>query len=195
MRGELGRASEPGRWQTDPRRWGRGAWPGWASSSVTRVGRGARAVAGLTRGCGAEGRSWAGGPGAVGGSGREPGWSERRTVWDWQVWPAWQSGGEARRAGCCCARALSCRAQASGGVCGRGRPRRGPVARGWSGPGEEARKQTGLGREFGLLGWSLGRVGLVFWFDFLFWAGLSLDMGFLFFFSPSISISKSNQTI
>ena len=128
-------------------------------------------------------------------SGREPGWSERRTVWDWQVWPAWQSGGEARRAGCCCARALSCRAQASGGVCGRGRPRRGPVARGWSGPGEEARKQTGLGREFGLLGWSLGRVGLVFWFDFLFWAGLILDMGFLFFFSSSISISKSNQTI
>ena len=127
--------------------------------------------------------------------GREPGWSEWRTVWDWQVWPAWQSGGEARRVGCCCARALSCRAQASGGVCGRGRPRRGPVARGWSGPGEEARKQTGLGREFGLLGWSLGRVGLVFWFDFLFWAGLSLDMGFLFFFSSSISISKSNQTI
>jgi hypothetical protein len=50
--------------------------------------------------------------------------ARRRTVWDWQVWPAWQSGGEARRAGCCCAHALSCRAQASGGVCGRGRPRR-----------------------------------------------------------------------
>ena len=61
-----------------------------------------------------------------------------------------------------------------------------------AGKGKERR---GLGLRVGLLGWSLGRVGLVFWFDFLFWAGLSLDMGFLFFFSSSISISKSNQTI
>ena len=45
----LGRAGEPGRWQAGPKRWGRGAWPGWASSSETRAGRGARARAGLER--------------------------------------------------------------------------------------------------------------------------------------------------
>ena len=31
MRAELGHASEPGCWQAGPKRWGRGAWPGWSS--------------------------------------------------------------------------------------------------------------------------------------------------------------------
>ena len=57
MRGELGHASEPGRWQAGPKRWGRGAWPGWSSSSEARAASGwatrwARGVSAGPRGCG-----------------------------------------------------------------------------------------------------------------------------------------------
>ena len=84
-------------------------------------------------------------------------------------------------------------ARAHAGPCGGVGRAAGQAGRPERGKGK--RERRGLGLRVGLLGWSLGRVGLVFWFDFLFWAGLSLDMGFLFFFSSSISISKSNQTI
>ena len=161
MRGELGRASEPGRWQAGPRRWGRGAWPGWASSSETRAGRGARARAGLERaahGVGLAGLARL----AVGRRGASRGMllracaelqgpGVRRGVREGQA-AAWAGGTRLER------------------------PRRGSAEADRAGP----------------RAWA---VGLVFWFDFLFWDGLSLDMGFLFFFSSSISISKSNQTI
>jgi hypothetical protein len=108
---------------------------GWRQGGVRRQGPGWGLIKGRRPGLGVRvqevrGEIFGGDCGEVlrcGGEGagrRARAAARRRTVWDWQVWPAWQSGGEARRAGCCCAHALSCRAQASGGVCGRGRPRR-----------------------------------------------------------------------